>query len=80
MINNETYILVIGDIITRVHNNATPVAFKNFAPFIKCITKIDGTTIDDAKDLGLVMLMNIVRIILTRQVIYGFILKIKELI
>ena len=44
---NETYILVRGDIIITVHDNATPVAFKNFAPFIKCITKIDGTTIDN---------------------------------
>ena len=24
------------------------VAFKNCAPFTKCIAKIDGTTIDDA--------------------------------
>ena len=28
-----------------------------FAPFIKCITKIDGTAIDDAEDLDLVMPM-----------------------
>ena len=33
------------------------VAFKNFAPFIKCITKIDGTKIDDTKNLDLVMPM-----------------------
>ena len=31
----------------------TQVAFKNCAPFTKCITKIDGTTIDDAEDLHL---------------------------
>ena len=31
------------------------MAFKTFAPFIKCITKIDGTTKDDAEDLDLVM-------------------------
>ena len=35
----------------------TEVAFKNCAPFSKCITKIDGTTIYDAKDLDLVTLM-----------------------
>ena len=29
--------------------------FKNCAPFTKCITKIDETTIDDAEDLDLVM-------------------------
>ena len=33
------------------------MAFKNCAPFIKFITKIDGTIIDDAKDLDLVMLV-----------------------
>ena len=31
--------------------------FKNCAPFTKCITTIDVTTIDDAKDLDLVMPM-----------------------
>ena len=34
------------------------VAITNFAPFTKCITKIDGTTIDDAENLDLVMPMN----------------------
>ena len=39
---NDAYILV-------------KVVFKNCAPFIKCITKIDGTTIDDAEDLVMPM-------------------------
>ena len=52
----EVYILVRGN-ITIVEDNATQVAFKNCAPFVKCITKIDGTAIDIAKDLDLVMLM-----------------------
>ena len=30
------------------------MAFKNCAPFTRCITKIDGTTTDDAEDLDLV--------------------------
>ena len=42
-------ITIIGHII------ATQVASKNFAPFTKCITKIEETSIDEAKDLGLVM-------------------------
>ena len=33
------------------------MAFKNCVPFTKCITKIYGTTINDAEDLDLVMLM-----------------------
>ena len=36
-------------------NIATQIAFKNCAPFIRCITKIDGTTKDDGEDLDLVM-------------------------
>ena len=33
------------------------VAFRNCAPFTKCVTKIDGTTKDDAENLVLVMPM-----------------------
>ena len=53
---NDAYILVRGDIAATVAP-ATQVAFKNCAPFTKCITKIDETTIDDAEDLDLVMPM-----------------------
>ena len=54
---NDAYILVIGNITIAGHNLATQVAFKNCAPFTKCITKIDETTIDDAENLDFVMLM-----------------------
>ena len=37
---NDGNILVRGDITVRV-NHETQVAFKNYAPFTKCITKID---------------------------------------
>ena len=37
---------------------ATQVAFKNFSSFTRSVTKIYGTTIDDAEDFDLVMLMN----------------------
>ena len=33
------------------------MAFKNCAPFTKCITKIDGTTVDDTEVLDLAMPM-----------------------
>ena len=46
---NDAYILVRDDIIIIRHNIATEVAFKNCTSFIKCITKIDGTTTDDAE-------------------------------
>ena len=48
-------ILVKGDITIAGRNLAIEVAFKNCAPFTKCITKIDETTIDDAENLDLVM-------------------------
>ena len=37
---------VRGD-ITVTEASETQVAFKNWVPFTKCITKIDETTIDD---------------------------------
>ena len=52
---NDAYILVKGDIVTAAYNIPTQLAFKNFVSFIKSITKIDGTTINDAEDLDLVM-------------------------
>ena len=63
---------------------ATQAALKNCAPFTKCIAKIDETTIDDAKDLDLVMLMynliEYVQIILQQQETCGFILRMKQVI
>ena len=49
MIKNDAYILVKRN-ITIAGDNGTQVAFKSCAPFIKCITKLDGTTIDDPED------------------------------
>ena len=53
--NNDAYILVKGD-ITVAAAPATQ-APKSCAPFTKCISRIHRTTIDDAKDLDLVMPM-----------------------
>ena len=54
---NDAFILVRGD-ITIIELNVARVAFKNYAPFTKCIAKIDGTTMDDARDLDSVMLLH----------------------
>ena len=48
---NDAYILVTD--MTAAPQ--TQVVFKNYAPFTKCITKIDGKTIDDDENLDLVM-------------------------
>ena len=53
---NDAYILVRGD-NTITTAPTRQVAFKNCAPLTKCITKVDGTKIDDAEDLDLVMPM-----------------------
>ena len=50
---NDAYILIKGD-ITVTAAPEIQVAFKNCAPFTKYITKINGTTIDEAKHLHLV--------------------------
>ena len=46
---NDAYILVRGDIFTIAHNSSAQAIFWKCATFIKCVTKIDGTAIDDAK-------------------------------
>ena len=53
---NDAYILVKDD-ITVAEAPETQVSFKDFALFTIFITKIDGTTIDNAEDLDLVMPM-----------------------
>ena len=56
------YIIVKGDIIVTNQDNAKrnkAVAFKNNAPFINCISKINGIKIDNAEDLDVMMSMYI---------------------
>ena len=53
------YIVVKGDINLEGDNNANNknknLAFKNNAPFINCISKIDGIKTDNAEELDVVM-------------------------
>ena len=53
---NDAYILVRGN-ITATAAPQIQVEFKNCVAFTKLVTKIDGTTIDDAENLDLVMPM-----------------------
>ena len=79
----EVYILVRGDKTITGHA-VTQVAFKDCAPDTNCITKIDRTTVDDAEDLDFVMsvynLLEYSSNYSEKNVLYGFILKTKELI
>ena len=57
---SDVYIVVKGDVIVAEPDNAKrnkAVAFKNNAPFINCISKINGIKIDNTEDLGIVMPM-----------------------
>ena len=45
---NNAYILVGDNITINGYNQATQTASNNCAPFTKCITKNDGTTIHGA--------------------------------
>ena len=54
---SDGYIVVEGDITPAGDNDANKrnLAFKNNAPFINCISKINGVKIDNVEDLGVVM-------------------------
>ena len=57
---SDAYIVVEGDITVTEPNDANrnkSVAFENNAPFINCISKINGTQIDNAEDLDVLMPM-----------------------
>ena len=57
---NSFYVLVRGNIVLIGHNR-NQAAFKKCARFIKCITKIGGTTIDDAEYLDLKPMYNLLQ-------------------
>ena len=54
---SDTYILVIGDITATGGNENTKVAFKNCAPFRKCVTHKNNEHVDSADNLDITMPM-----------------------
>ena len=58
---SDAYVVVKGYITLESNNNANKrnknLAFKNNAPSINCISKINGVKIDNAEDLDVVMPM-----------------------
>ena len=78
---SDAYIVAKGTItITGTHNRSSknrPLAFKNNAPFISCISKINNTLIDNAEDLDVAMpitiWLNTVKIIQRQQAVCGII-------
>ena len=58
---SDAYIVVKGTIPVTNPDNAKrnkKVSFKNNAPFINCISKINGVRIDNAEDLDVAMPKN----------------------
>ena len=84
---SNVYIIVKGT-ITIVRPNTEKrnkeITFKNNAPFINCMSKINGIKTDKAEDLDVVMpsiiYLNIVKIIKKQQVFYGIIIEMNEVI
>ena len=61
---SDAYILVKGTISVNdtatgaaINNNHRKVIFKNCAPFTNCMSEINNTQIDNAKDIDIVMPM-----------------------
>ena len=62
---SDTYILVKGNILVNntaaadadANNTGKKVIFKNCAPFIDCINKINNIQVDNAKDIDIVIPM-----------------------
>ena len=84
---SDAYIVVKGDITVTNPNNAKrnkAVAFKNNAPFINCISKINGVKIDNAEDLDVVMpmynLLEYSNSYKKQQVVYGIIIEMNQVI
>ena len=84
---SDAYIIVKGTITVTQPDNAKrnkAVAFKNNAPFINCISKINGVKIDNAEDLDVVMptynLLEYSKNYKKQQVVYGIIIEINQLI
>ena len=54
---SDAYILLTGNINVTGDDANTNVAFKNCAPFIKCITEINENFIDGAEHINITMPM-----------------------
>ena len=84
---SDAYIVVKGNITVLRPNNAKrnkEVAFKNNAPFINCISKINGVKIDNAEDLDVVMpmynLLEYSKNYKKQQVVYGIIIEMNQIV
>ena len=84
---SDVYIVVKGKIIaTNPDNDAydKKLAFKNNAPFVSCILKINNALIDNAEDLDIVMpmynLTEYSKIIEKQLGVYGIIIEMNQIL
>ena len=54
---SDDYVLVTGNITTTGGNVNTKVAFKNCAPFTRCVTHINDEQVETAENLDIIMPM-----------------------
>ena len=78
---SDACIVVKGEVIVAGGSNSSrknrPLAFKNNAPFISCISKVNNKLIDNAENLDVVMpmhnLIDIAKITEKQQAVCGII-------
>ena len=54
---SDTYVLETRDIAAVGGDENTPIAFKNCAPFTRCVTHINDEHVETAENLNLIMFM-----------------------
>ena len=84
---NDAYVVVTGKItVTNANNDAydKKLAFKNNAPFISCVSKVNNTLIDDAYDLDVVTplynLLEYRKNYKKQQEVYGIITEMNQIV
>ena len=85
---SDAYVVAKGTITLDAENNANKrnksVAFKNNAPFINCISRINGVQIDKAEDLDAIMpmynLLEYTKNYRKRQEVYAIIIETNKVI
>ena len=77
---SDTYINITGDITVDRNNNDVEAAFKNLAPFTKCVTRIKHEHIDSASYLHITMrIYNLSNTVKTIQILHEVCGNLKEM-
>ena len=82
---SNAYIVVKGTITVTEPDDAKrnkEVTLENNAPFINCVSKVNGIKIDNVEDLDVacIIYLNKVKLIKKQQVVYGIIIEMNQVI